>query len=110
MKIVVQQGEVINRKDIESFLKVVPKQWTSAVDGLTIYVSLDEPFQISYYNKEKILGVHISSKYNGKTSEALENIAIALQAINEIGHFPNKLSKSLEKDYRARWNQVKTQG
>ena len=105
MKVVIQQGEHVNRNDIESFLKMVPAPWLKAIKGITIYESISEIFKIEYYAKTKILGVHISRNYEGKQEDSFEKIAVALQAINEFDYLPTKISRSREKSYIENWHQ-----
>ncbi|MCP4486014.1 MAG: hypothetical protein GY820_01625 [Gammaproteobacteria bacterium] len=103
MQIVIQQGHVINREDIEFFLERAPASWTKAIKSFIVYVAIDEPFCIKYYAKKKVLGIHISKKYRGTTSEAIEEIAVASQAIEELGHLPEKLAKARETYFRQNW-------
>ena len=110
MKIVIQHGSVVNREVIELFLRAAPKSWINGINGFTVYASIDEPFRIDYYRKSKMLGIHISDKYEGTKSSALDRIAVALQAIKENGDLPRKMSKSKEHDYCENWNKLKAQG
>ncbi len=103
MKIVIQQGHVINREDIELFLDKAPKAWSKPINSFTIYTSVQEPFRISYHPKDKVMGIHISEKFKGTSSEAIEEIAIASQAIEEFGHLPEKLSKARKTHFRQQW-------
>jgi len=103
MKIVIQQGQVINREDIEIFLEKAPKSWSKSFSTFTIYTSVKEPFRISYHPKERVMGIHISKEFKGTNSEAIEKIAIASQAIEEFGHLPEKLSKARETHFRQQW-------
>ena len=103
MQIVIQQGHVINREDVESFIERAPKPWTKAIRSFIVYTAMKDPFCIKYYAKEQVLGIHISRKFKGTKSEAIEQIAVASQAINELGHLPEKLTKARETHFRQQW-------
>ncbi len=103
MKIIIQQGHVINREDIELFLAKAPKSWSKPFSTFTIYTSVKEHFHISYHPKERVMGIHISNEFKGTNSEAIEEIAIASQAIEEFGHLPDRLSKARETHFRQQW-------
>jgi hypothetical protein len=102
-----QHGHTVDRKDIETFVEKAPKAWSKAFNTIIVYTAVRELFQITYHLKEKVLGIHISKKYEGTTSEAIEEIAVASQAIEALGHIPDKLPKQKESDYRMRWAEIR---
>ena len=107
MKIVMQHGHVVDRKDIEFFVEKAPSAWTKAFRSIIVYTAVKEPFKITYHSKEKVLGIHISRKYSGSASEAIEEIAVASQAIEDHGHLPNKLAKQRDMQFRQRWSEIR---
>jgi len=107
MKIVMQHGHVVDRKDIESFVEKAPKAWRKAFQTIIVYTAVKDPFQITYHPKENLLGVHISRKYAGSASEVIEEIAVASQSIEAYGHIPDKLPKQRDSDYRKQWIEIR---
>lgn len=108
MKIVMQHGHTIDREDINNFLKTIPSSWSKAFDSIVVYSSIKELFTISFHPKERILGVHISEKYLGSPIEVIEEIAVASQVIQELGHLPRKLSKQKRSHYIQQWREIRS--
>ncbi len=100
MKIVIQHGYVVKREHIEEFISRAPNSWCKAFETIIVYTEIKEPIRITYHAKERVLGVHLSKKYKGTPSEAIEEIAVASQAIEELGHMPDKLAKSKDKAFQ----------
>ncbi len=107
MKIVMQHGHVVDRKDIEFFVEKAPGSWTKAFKSIIVYTAVKEPFEITFHSKEKVLGIHISKEYSGSASEAIEEIAVASQAIKDHGHLPDKLPKQRDMQLRQRWFEIR---
>jgi hypothetical protein len=109
MKIVMQHGHVVKRQDIEGFIEQAPNSWCKAFESIIIYTEINKPIRITFHPKEKVLGVHVSRKYDGTAIEVVEEVAVAAQAIEELGHLPNKLAKSKDLQFRQQWAQMRKQ-
>jgi hypothetical protein len=103
MKIVMQHGHAVSKREIESFLKLAPQSWSKAYDSIVVYSSNNEPPKIRFHPKEKTLGIHISEKSSKNAAEVIEEIAVASQAIQEHGHWPINLARQKDLKYRERW-------
>ena len=110
MKIVVQTGEHIGRKEIEYFISKSPSAWKCYFETIVIFGSREEDLRISFNEKEKALGVHTPSSYKGTSSDILEEMAVSLVAIKNIGRLPKKLSPSKRTEYKEQWKAIQENG
>jgi hypothetical protein len=91
MDIDVSKNSVLDRSAIETFISVAPPTWCERIDVIKV-----EPFNggqivMSYFRKERILGVHIPNEYKGTPLSAVLEVAITIQAISEYGMIPKQL-------------------
>ena len=107
MKIVVQTGDHVGRAELEYFVSKIPSAWRRLFETIVVYGSREEDSRISYHEKEKQLGVHVPSAYKGTTEDLLEEMAISLAAVNDMGHVPDRLPSSRVKEYKAMWADIK---
>jgi len=91
---------------LEYFVSKIPSVWRRFFETIVVYGSREEDSRISYHEKEKLLGVHVPSAYKGTTEDLLEEIAISLAAINDLGHVPGRLPSSRVEEYRAMWADI----
>ena len=96
----------MTRSESESFINTAPKTWSNAFSSIIIYESNNESINISFHPKEKALAVHVSENYSGDSSEVIEEIAIASQAIKELGHLPKSIASQKKYDYRQNWLEI----
>lgn len=106
MKILVQNGKIVNKKDLELFIEGLPFAWRAGIEKIVVYVSAGDQLLFSFHKKECTFGVHMPSEYSGSNSEVLEEIAVTLQAIQNYGHIPDKLPASQIRGYRRRWHDL----
>jgi hypothetical protein len=103
MKLVVQNEEVLTRKDLELFLERLPFAWKAGIDKIVVFESTGAQVLCSFHKKDCALGIHIPTEYSGSTSEVLREVAVTIQAIQNYGHIPEKLPVSQIREYRSRW-------
>ncbi len=103
MKIVIQTGNHVGRDDLDYFISTIPSEWKALLGTIVVYGSNEEMLQITYHKKERLLGIHCSSSYSGSKFDVLEEAAIGLAAVCDLGYVPGKLSSSRRKEYKALW-------
>jgi len=103
MKIVMQHGHAVRKSEIETFLETAPQAWCKTFDSIVVHTSAKDDFRISFHSKERTLAIHLSEEYAGSSSEIIEEIAIALQAIEAHGHLPDKLARQKQITFRNNW-------
>ena len=103
VKIVVQTGDIFDRPVIDSFLTAMPVRWEKLIDTIVVYGNPDDTLRIEY-NGGKQVSIHSPHNYAGTQQEAIEELAIGLFAVEEMGHIPEKLSNSRRREYRAKWH------
>ena len=91
MDIDVSKNSVLDRSAIETFISVVPSTWCERIDVMKVEPINGSQIVMSYFRKERILGVHIPNTYKGTRIAALEEVAITIQAIAEYGMIPKQL-------------------
>jgi len=110
MKIVVQTGDHVSREDLEYFASKIPSAWRRFFETIVVYGSREKDSKISYHEKEKVLGVHVPSAYKGTSEDLLEEMAISLAALSDMGHVPDRLPTSRVKEYKAMWADIQGKG
>lgn len=106
MKLVVQNEEMLTRKDLELFLERLPFAWKAGIDKIVVYVSAGDQLLCSFHKKECTFGIHIPADYSGNTSELFGEVAVTLQAIQNYGHIPDKLLASQIREYLSKWHDL----
>ena len=106
MKILVQDGEVLNKKILEDFIEGLPFAWKAGIEKIVVYVSAGDQLLCSFHKRECAFGIHVPSEYSGTTSQVLEEVAVTLQAIRNYGHIPDRLSASQIREYQSRWHEL----
>jgi len=91
MDIDVSKNSVLDRSAIETFISVVPSTWCERIDVIKIEPINGSQIVMSYFRKERILGVHIPNEYKGTPLSAFLEVVITIQAIDEYGMIPKKL-------------------
>ncbi len=108
MKIVIQTGEHIGRKELEYFISIIPITWKNYFETIVVYGSREKDLKITYYQKNKALGVHCPSKFQGSSNDILKELAIGLVSIQELDHIPDKLSSSKRNEYINIWEDIES--
>lgn len=106
MKTVVQTGNPLSHTGLKSFLAELPSTWLKSIKGVSILTSMKPVVEITFHKKEKMLTAHVPSDSALSKEELLEDIAIALQSVQNIGHIPTKLSKSQKEAYVTNWKNL----
>ena len=104
MKIVIQNGNNVGKQDIQRFADEIPSAWRKHFNTVVVYASLEDSLKITHHQKEGVLGIHCPASYKGSSAETLEEVAIHLAALNDIGHIPNKLSPTKRDYYASQWH------
>lgn len=110
MKIVVQTGDHVGREELEYFVSKIPSAWRYFFETIVVYGSREEDSRISYHKKEKVLGVHVPNTYKGTSEDLLEEMAISVAALNDMGHVPDRLPTSRVNEYKAMWADIQGKG
>ncbi len=103
MKIVIQRGDIVNREDVTYLFEILPSETRKLVNSFTVYASRSSEAEYKYYDKEKTFGFFSPVESSLTKDEAVSNIAARLLAVAEIGHLPDKLSKSKLEHYKSTW-------
>ena len=108
MKIVVQNGNNLGKPELDRFVESMPGQWRKLFNTIVVYGSREDDLKITHNKKESQLSIHSPISYKGTAAEALEEIAICLGALHDIGHIPTKLSSSRRETYLNMWREQST--
>lgn len=103
VKIVIQNGNNIGKHDLQRFADEIPAAWRKHFRTVVVYGSQEDSLKVTHHQKEGVLGIHCPISYKGSSFETLEEVAIHLAALNDIGHIPKKLSPSKRDYYAAQW-------
>lgn len=108
MKIVIQRGDVVTRKDIEELFSILHSHVNDKIGTFVVYASND-PHPSYYYNeKERTFGFHSPKSSNISKTDAQSDIAAHLLAALDLGHLPDKLSSSKLNNYMQIWRELCT--
>ncbi len=109
MKIVVQTGEHIGRSEIEYFISKIPSKWRKKFETVVVYGSREKDLKITFHEKEKVLGIHTPTTFEGTTNNIYEELVVGLAEIHRIGRIPQKISPSKRKECYKLWKEMSVQ-
>lgn len=100
MKIVVQNGceHVLTRSSLEHLIKEVPPKYLRAIRQITLFQSSDERMYAQFFKKDKVLGLFCPKNWPGSSSEAVDELLVAIASIHDSGDYHN-LRKTLRQEY-----------
>jgi hypothetical protein len=104
VKIVIQNGNNVGKQELELFVATIPSAWRKLFSTVVVYDSREESMKVTHHEKEGVLGIHCPDKYKGTSNETLEEVAVNLAALHDLGHIPAKLSASRRKEYLNTWH------
>jgi hypothetical protein len=106
MKIIIQTGDVVTRKDVEELFKILPKNINSLINTFLVHASIDSNPKYQYHKKEKQFTFHSPQNSSITKQEAITGIAVHIIAALDIGHIPDKLSASKLQHYKTSWTDL----
>ena len=105
MKVVVQTGHLVGRSEIEYFLSRMPAALLRHLDTIVVYASREGSVVVNFSGGT--LGVHCPNVSSDVSAEAVvDEMAVSLLALNDLGHIPERISPSRRERYLARWLEI----
>ena len=95
IKVTHQNGckHALNRKELESIIKVLPIELENHVEQMTLYSATEEEAYLDYFPKNKLLGLFCGPKMKNKET-MINEILIAVDLLSSTGDIPRKITKN----------------
>jgi len=103
MKIVVQRGDLVNKEDIDEMLHKLPSNVGHLVDRIVVHASHDTEVMFNFHEKEKTFEIDSPVSYSGTKKSFLEEVAIHLLIIVDVGYIPRKITDQTRIEYSDKW-------
>lgn len=106
MKVVIQSGKIVSKFEVEKLLELAPKDWVKGISSIVIFESSEEHPSIRYHPASEQFAVFVPNTYPHGAVQMMEFMAVHIQAVNQFGHLPKQLKKSLINEYTEKWSEI----